>query len=216
MSAEQMIADIERHVAETKHETGRRRLDDRVLEAMATVPRDQFVPIVERELAWRDMPLSIGHGQTISQPFIVALMTDLLNAESDSRILEIGSGCGYQAAVLGQFVAAVYGIEIVTELAHRASATLDKLGYDNITIRSGDGYAGWPEQGPFDGIIVAAAGREVPEPLLQQLKVGGRLVLPVEDRGGMQYLRVVERKSDESFSTHTVLSVRFVPLVRFN
>jgi protein-L-isoaspartate(D-aspartate) O-methyltransferase len=212
--AADMVRTIERHVSETRHETGRAALAPRVLEAMRKVPRHRFVPDSQKAYAYRDSPLPIGHGQTISQPFIVALMTDLVDPAPGHVVLEVGSGCGYQAAVLAELVKEVWGIEIIVPLALRAQRTLQVLGYTNATVRAGDGYAGWPEHAPFDGIVVTAAGTEVPEPLKQQLKVGGRMVLPVEYSTGMQELLVVQRESEKDFTTRSVLAVRFVPLTR--
>jgi protein-L-isoaspartate(D-aspartate) O-methyltransferase len=212
--AEDMVLTIERHVRDTRLETGRGALAPRVLEAMRKVPRHRFVPDSQRASAYRDSPLPIGHGQTISQPFIVALMTDLIDPEPGHVVLEVGSGCGYQAAVLAELVKEVWGIEIIVPLALRAQRTLQVLGYANATVRAGDGYAGWPEHAPFDGIVVTAAGSDVPEPLKQQLKIGGRMVLPVELSSGMQELLVVQRESEKDFTTRSVLAVRFVPLVR--
>lgn len=213
-SQQDMLLTIERHMQETAGETGRAALSPLVRAAMARVPRERFVPAAERHLAWQDTPLPIGHGQTISQPFIVALMTELLDPAPGQRVLEVGSGCGYQAAVLAGIVAEVWGIEIVRPLAERAAATLAELGIANARIRAGDGYGGWPEHAPFDGIVVTAAGSGVPEPLKAQLRIGGRLVLPVEERRGWQSLRVVERVSAEAFEERAVLAVRFVPLTR--
>jgi len=209
---EEMIRCIEQHVRDTASETGRTQLSARVLEAMRKVPRDRFVPAPEQRFAWSDTPLPIGHGQTISQPFIVALMSDLLDSKPGDRVLEVGCGCGYQLAVLAALTDAAYGIEIVAALARRAAATLQELGIANAHVRAGDGYHGWPEHAPFDGILVTAAGRDVPLALKQQLRVGGKLVLPVEDAHGWQSLEVVERTGEEHYQVHKVLQVRFVPL----
>jgi protein-L-isoaspartate(D-aspartate) O-methyltransferase len=213
-NSESMLRTIDRHFAETASETGCAALCATVRAAMQHVPRDRFVPAAEQALAWRDSPLPIGHGQTISQPFIVALMTELVAPGPGKRVLEVGSGCGYQAAVLAAAGAEVYGIEIVAPLAARASQLLRALGYANATIRAGDGWHGWPEHSPFDGILVTAAGREVPEPLRRQLCIGGRMVLPVESRAGFQELVRVERTGEHSWDTRPVLAVRFVPLTR--
>jgi protein-L-isoaspartate(D-aspartate) O-methyltransferase len=183
--------------------------DERVLAAMAKVPREQFIPVSGRELAYADHPVPIGHGQTISQPYIVALMTELAALDAKSRVLEIGTGSGYQAAVLGEVAAEVYSVEILAPLAERATATLAALGYANVKVRSGDGYRGWPEAAPFDAILVTAAPPSIPDPLKQQLAVGGRLVIPVGDRS--QELRVLTRTSS-GFDERTVLPVRFVPM----
>jgi protein-L-isoaspartate(D-aspartate) O-methyltransferase len=184
--------------------------DPLVLEAMGTVPRHQFVPEDRRSLAYQDSPLPIGHGQTISQPYIVALMTQLAGAAPGKRALDVGTGSGYQAAVLAEIVDEVYSIEIVCELAEQAAARLDRLGYENVTTRCGDGYAGWPDEAPFDLIIVAAAPEEVPAPLIDQLAPGGRLVIPV---GRLhQELRVIEKREDGTIRHHNHGGVRFVPM----
>ena len=209
---EDMIRTIEYHVQATAHEIGRDHLNPLVIKAMRNVPRDRFVPLGEQRFAWSDSPLPIGHGQTISQPFIVALMTDLIEPRPDHTVLEVGTGCGYQAAVLAEIVKQVYGIEIVEPLAARAARLLKELGYANVEIRAGDGYHGWPEHAPYDGIVVTAAGVGVPEPLKQQLKIGGKLVLPVEDAAGWQNLDVIERTGENTFETRHTIGVRFVPL----
>jgi protein-L-isoaspartate(D-aspartate) O-methyltransferase len=184
-----------------------------VLEAMRRVPRHEFVPEPLRELAHTDQALPIGLDQTISQPYIVALMTELAAPRRGSRVLEVGTGSGYQAAVLAELGARVYSIEIVEPLARRAAETLERLGYHSVRVRAGDGYAGWPEAAPFDAIIVTAAPDHVPEPLKQQLKVGGRLVLPVGDGPWSQELNVITRTKD-GFETRTVAPVAFVPMTR--
>ncbi len=207
-----MIRAIEDHVLDTRKETGLEALSERVLDAMRRVPRERFVPASETRFACSDSPLPIGFGQTISQPFIVALMTELIEPQPHHRVLEVGSGSGYQVAVLAQLVEAVYGMEIVPELAERSARVLRELGYLNATIRSGDGYQGWLEHAPFDGILVAAAGSDVPLALKQQLRVGGKLVLPVESVTGWQSLDVIERLGEDSFKTRHILPVRFVPL----
>ena len=185
--------------------------DPRVLAALRAVPRERFVPVAAREAAYDDGPLPIGHGQTISQPYIVAVMTELLRPEPGDRVLEIGTGSGYQAAVLAKLVRRVYSIEIVPELASGARRALAELGVENVEVFVGDGYRGLPEHAPFDGILLTAAPREVPQPLVDQLAVGGRLVAPV---GGFdQELRVLERTA-EGVTTETLFAVRFVPLVR--
>ena len=164
---------------QTRQETGRAKLSERVMKAMATVPRHRFVPADQESYAYDNRPLPIGNGQTISQPFVVALMSDLLDVKPGDRVLEIGTGCGYQAAVLGELAREVYTIEIVEPLAKEAAVRLSALGYRNVTTRAGDGYAGWPERAPFDAIIVTAAAPAVPPALIEQLKPGGRLVIPV-------------------------------------
>lgn len=183
--------------------------DARVLAAMRTVPRHEFIPLELRSLAHADRPLPIEHNQTISQPYIVALMTELAQLDERSRVLEIGTGSGYQAAVLAEVAADVFSIEIVEPLAVSAAATLTRLGYGNVRVRHGDGYRGWPEEAPFDAILVTAAPPSVPEPLREQLAVGGRLVVPVGVRH--QELLVIERTAD-GFSERSVIPVRFVPM----
>lgn len=182
----------------------------RVLAAMEAVPRHLFVPEGERQRAYTDSPLPIGAGQTISQPYIVALMTSLLDVQPGDRILEVGTGSGYQAAVLSRLARRVYTVEILEPLANRARRTLAALGYDNVHVRVGDGYQGWPEEAPFDGIIVTAAPRHVPEPLLRQLKTGGKLVIPVGE--GYQDLEVLTKRAGGGFDRTKVLPVRFVPM----
>jgi protein-L-isoaspartate(D-aspartate) O-methyltransferase len=209
---EDMIRTIEQHVRDTAAEIGRDELSPRLIAALRKVPRERFVPQGEERYAFSDSPLPIGHGQTISQPFIVALMTELIDPQPGHRVLEVGSGSGYQAAILGELVREVYGIEIVPALARRAADLLRELGYANVTVRAGDGWHGWPEHAPFDGIVVTAAGVGVPEPLKQQLRIGGKLVLPVEDEAGWQNLDVIERTGEKSFRTRHIIPVRFVPL----
>ncbi|HXV62029.1 MAG TPA: protein-L-isoaspartate(D-aspartate) O-methyltransferase [Vicinamibacteria bacterium] len=183
--------------------------DARVVEALRDVPRHLFVPDDLRDVAYEDYPLPIGYGQTISQPYIVGVMTQLLAPEPKHKILEIGTGSGYQAAVLSMLVEHVYTIEIIPELAEEARTRLRALGYDNITVITGDGYRGHPDDAPFDGIIVTAAPEEVPRPLLDQLRIGGRLVIPVGS--AIQELEVIER-TDKGYETRTVFPVRFVPM----
>jgi len=183
-----------------------------VLDAIAAVPRHALVPDRERRFAYRNRPLPIGHGQTISQPYIVALMTELLEPEQDDVILEVGTGSGYQAAVLAELVDAVYSIEIIEPLADRAAADLERLGYDNVTTKLGDGYYGWPEHAPFDGIVVTAAASHVPPPLVEQLKPGARMVIPIGSSFMTQQLLLVEKTADGETVTRQVAAVRFVPL----
>lgn len=211
---EEMIRVIADHMRDTCAETGRDALSPRVAAALFRVDRRRFVPAEKAHLAYDDTPLAIGFGQTISQPFIVALMSELLDTRPGDRVLEIGSGSGYQTAILAELVAEVYAIEIVPELTECAGKVLHELGYRNVRLKSGDGWHGWPEHAPYDGIIVTAAGIGVPDPLLQQLRIGARLVLPVEDEAGWQSLNVVERISTERFYTRHTIGVRFVPLVR--
>ena len=186
--------------------------DGRVLAAMEKVPRHEFVPPELRRFAYSDGPLPIGHGQTISQPYIVALMTELLQLDRDSRVLEIGTGSGYQAAVLAELVADVYTIEIVAPLALQARETLARLGYKNVHTKVGDGHLGWPEAGPFDGIIVTCAPDAVPQGLIEQLREGGRLVVPVGEFGDVQELYLLE-KIDGNIRKKAVTAVRFVPMI---
>ena len=181
---------------------------------MRNVPRHEFVPVAYRNDAYRNHPLPIGEGQTISQPYIVALMTDLAGVGESATVLEIGTGSGYQAAVLAEIVDRVYTIEIVEVLGERARLTLDRLGYDNVHVRVGDGYKGWPEHAPFDAIIVTAAPESVPAPLIEQLAVGGKLVIPVGPQRGGQSLQVLQKQVDGEVSTVDVLPVRFVPFTR--
>lgn len=185
--------------------------DPRVLEAMRSVPREEFVPAARRAEAYADRPLPIGEGQTISQPYIVALMTELAAVAPGAKVLEVGTGSGYQAAVLAACGATVYSIEIVDALAQRAKRDLARLGYTTVHVRSGDGYQGWPEHAPFDAIVVTAAAPRVPPALLEQLRVGGRLVIPVDAEDGEQSLQVHTRTQD-GFTVHDVVPVRFVPM----
>ena len=186
--------------------------DREVLAAMRKVPRHRFVPPEMASRAYDDTPLPIGHGQTISQPYIVGYMSELLDVKPDHRVLEIGTGSGYQAAVLGELARSVYTIEIVPELAASASATLKSLNYTNVHVRTGDGYAGWPEYAPFDRILVTAAPEQVPAPLVEQLAAGGRLVAPV-GRQNAQWITVIEKTPTGVVERRTI-PVRFVPFVR--
>jgi len=185
--------------------------EPRVLAAMETVPRHRFVAPGDEPIAYADSPIAIGHGQTISQPYIVAYMTEALKLSRDARVLEVGTGSGYQAAVLGELVADVYTIEIVTPLAERAAGLLRDLGYENVHVRDGDGYKGWPDEAPFDAIIVTAAPDHVPEPLVQQLKDGGRLVIPVGEAEQDLFVYV---RSRTGLREEARIPVRFVPLTR--
>jgi protein-L-isoaspartate(D-aspartate) O-methyltransferase len=207
-----MLRAIERSVTNAEDYTGLERLSDKVMNAMGSVPREEFVLPEYRHLAYDNTPLPIEAGQTISQPLIVALMTELLDPQPGDVILEVGTGSGYQAAVLSGLVSQVYGIEIVEELAAGAAEVLARLGYDNVTVTAGDGYQGWPEHAPFDGIIVTAAPDEIPPPLLQQLKPGGRLVIPVGAEHGYQELLLVTVDADGNMQRRSMLPVRFVPL----
>ncbi len=188
--------------------------DLRVLAAMRQVPRHLFVPESERRYAYQDYPLPIGFNQTISQPYIVALMTELARPAPADRALEIGTGSGYQAAVLSLLVSTVFTIELVESLATDARERLSRLGYANVSARQGDGYAGWPEQAPFDIIMVTAAPESVPEPLVAQLKPGGRMVIPVGPVSDVQDLILIEKDASGRATSKSVIPVRFVPLIR--
>jgi protein-L-isoaspartate(D-aspartate) O-methyltransferase len=185
--------------------------DERVLEAMREVPRHLFVPEGLREFAYQDRPLPIGLNQTISQPYIVAFMTQLANPDGEKRALEVGTGSGYQAAVLSRLVKEVYTIEIISELAERARETIQQLGYRNIHVRQGDGYLGWPERAPFDIVLVTAAAGVIPQPLIDQLAEGGHLIIPVGEVGGVQVLTHLT-KTDGEIIEERVMGVRFVPM----
>ncbi len=188
------------------------RIDPVVLEVLARVPRHEFVPAAQQRHAYENRPLAIGHGQTISQPYIVALMTSLVRPARGQKILEIGTGSGYQAAVLAESGARVYSIEIIEPLARQAALRLRALGYRNVETRIGDGYHGWKEQAPFDAIVVTAAAASIPPPLIAQLKPGGRMVIPVGSSFFTQTLMLVEKRADGRVRTRQLLPVRFVPL----
>ena len=207
----EMIARIEAEARSTAGYTGRSRFDSRVLAAIKRVPRHEFVPASEKDMAYLNIALPIGHGQTISQPYIVALMTDLLALEPDAVVLEIGTGSGYQAAVLAQMVRQVYSVEIIPAIAAKAKARFTRLGITNIEVRVGDGYYGWPEHAPFDGIVVTAAAPQIPPLLVEQLKPGGRLVIPLGRPLDRQDLTVAEKSEDNQLSLRSVLPVAFVP-----
>lgn len=209
-----MLDAIRDSVRSSASYTGRTELSDAVMAAMGSVPREEFVLPAYRHLAYDNTPLPIEAGQTISQPLIVALMTDLLDPQPSDVVLEVGTGSGYQAAVLAGLVRHVYSVEIVEQLAASAADVLDRLGYDNVTVRAGDGYAGWPEHAPFDAIIVTAAAPEIPAPLLEQLKPGGKLVIPVGGEHDAQELLLIEMGETGEVSRRSVLPVRFVPLTR--
>lgn len=188
--------------------------DETVIAAMRAVPRHEFVPADFRSQAYENHPLPIGFGQTISQPYIVALMTEAAEVEPDDKVLEIGTGSGYQAAVLAEIAGHVYTIEIIGPLADRAEGTLAQLDYENVTVRHADGYFGWEEQAPFDAIVVTAAPDHIPQPLVEQLKVGGHMIIPVGPVGGVQTLWRVTRIGEEEVRTENLGDVRFVPLTR--
>ena len=206
---EDMIRTILRH--STTLGSKKIKISDIVLKAMRNTPRHEFVPKKLVKHAYKDRPLPIGFGQTISQPFIVALMTELLNLNDKSVVLEIGTGSGYQAAILAEMGANVYSVEIISELAERASKVLNAL-YPKIKLRVSDGYFGWKEHAPFDGIVVTAAVDHIPEPLTHQLKVGGKIVIPIGSPYTVQELVVIEKKINGDFILHQILPVRFVPL----
>ncbi len=208
-----MIADIEREVEYTRSMIGKDALDPRVMKVMARVPRDKFVPPEMRAAAFDNGPLPIGHGQTISQPYIVALMTDLLQLQPEHVVLEIGTGSGYQTAVLSELCRQVYSVEVVAALSEAATTRLQSLGYHNIATRTGNGYQGWPEYAPYDGIIVTAAASHIPQPLLDQLKPGGRLVIPVGLPYSYQELMLVSKDAQGATHSKSVLGVAFVPLI---
>ena len=208
-----MVAEIEALYAETRAQTGLAAMSPRVRAAMLKVERHRLVPASQLGLAYRNHPLPIGQGQTISQPYIVALSTDLLVPQPQHTVLEIGTGSGYQAAVLAEVVKKVFSIEIIQKLGKEAQERLQMLGYSNIEIRIGDGYQGWPEKAPFDGIVVTAAAPRVPQALIDQLKPGGRLVIPVGAAGDIQELVLITKNPDGSVERRNVLPVRFVPLV---
>ncbi|HRO59694.1 MAG TPA: protein-L-isoaspartate(D-aspartate) O-methyltransferase [Burkholderiaceae bacterium] len=207
-----MVEEIAEDARSTRSWTGRASFDDRVMAAMARVPRHLFVPADLAAAAYRNRPLPIGDGQTISQPYIVALSTELLEPEPEDVVLEVGTGSGYQAAVLAELVRRVHSIEIVEPLGREAAQRLVELGYDNVELRIGDGYQGWPEAAPFDGIVVTAAAPAVPEALVAQLKPGGRMVIPIGPSFGNQELVLIEKQADGTVTRRTVLPVRFVPM----
>ncbi|MDH3453295.1 MAG: protein-L-isoaspartate(D-aspartate) O-methyltransferase [Gammaproteobacteria bacterium] len=208
----EMVAVIENDVRVTAGHTGLTHFDARVMQAMGRVPRHRFVPPDRADAAYENRPLPIGYGQTISQPYIVALMTELLGVGKDSVVLEIGTGSGYQAAVLAALADQVYSVEIVEPLHRQAGPRLAEVGYHNVTTRLGDGYYGWPEHAPFDAIVVTAAASHVPPPLIAQLRPGGRMVIPVGGRFMVQQLLLIEKNTDATLTTRQVLPVRFVPL----
>ena len=208
---QKMISQIEKEVHNTSSYIDKKSFNTQVMRAMNEVPRHQFVPEGMRDKAYDNQPLPIGYGQTISQPYIVALMTDLLQTKPEQRVLEIGTGSGYQAAVLSRLVKQVYSIEIIEGLGKATTQKLGRLGYENIETRIADGYDGWPEHAPFDSIIVTAAISHIPPPLVKQLKKGGRMIIPVGTRFQTQYLTVVEKDLQGTVTTRQVLPVYFVP-----
>lgn len=210
---EGMLSDIQAEVAYTKHLIGKESLDPRVMDAMSKVPRDAFVPDDLKDAAFVDGPLPIGHGQTISQPFIVALMSDLLATRPDHTVLEIGTGSGYQTAVLSLLCSQVYSMDLIPALTGTAEVRLAGLGYSNVHIRSGNGYGGWQEHAPYDGIIVTAAATHVPGALVEQLRPGGRLVIPVGQPDRAQELLLVSKDEAGETRVRDILGVSFVPLI---
>ncbi|WP_295450127.1 protein-L-isoaspartate(D-aspartate) O-methyltransferase [uncultured Thiodictyon sp.] len=209
---ESLIAEVESEVRLTASALGFDRLDPAVRAALLAVPRHAFVPPGQRALAYADHPLPIGRGQTISQPYIVAIMSQLLRVGAGERVLELGTGCGYQAAVLAAMGLDVYTIEIVQELAAGARMRLAELGYDRVQVQTGDGWHGWPQAAPFDAIIVTAAAPRQPQPLLEQLKPGGRLVIPLGEPDSIQQLAVYMKGPSGQLAGQKVLPVRFVPV----
>jgi protein-L-isoaspartate(D-aspartate) O-methyltransferase len=207
-----MVREIVHLARDVGFETGREQLDSRLLGVLQQVPRHRFVPSAHLDQAYANRPLPIGHGQTISQPYIVALMTDLLALRPGDRVLEIGTGSGYQAAVLAELAREVYSIEIVEPLAMRARKALAETGHGGVALRIGDGYYGWPEAAPFDAIVVTAAASHVPPPLVKQLKPGGRMIIPVGTAFLTQHLMLVEKQADGTLLNRQILPVRFVPL----
>jgi protein-L-isoaspartate(D-aspartate) O-methyltransferase len=209
---DQLVEQIKSNVQISSDFLEKDQLDAHVLEAISKVPRHEFVPEKQRRWAYKNRPLPIGYGQTISQPAVVAIMTDLLQLEQTDRVLEIGTGSGYQAAVLAELVDSVYSIEIVQELAERGAGDLKRTGYDNVILRKGDGYYGWKESAPFDAIIVTAAASHIPPPLIKQLKPGGRMIIPVGGRFMVQHLILVTKDEAGKVITRQILPVKFVPL----
>jgi len=210
---ELLLSEIEAEVRETARWLGSGELDLAVREAMARVPRQEFVPRWEQPNAYENRPLPIGQGQTISQPYIVAAMTQMLRPRKDMRVLEVGTGCGYQAAVLAEIVAEVWTVERIPELAEAAAARLQRLGYDNVHVKTADGAEGWPEHAPYDGILVTAAASRIPAPLVDQLATGGHMVIPVGAAHFEQALTLVSKNPDGSIREQRGLPVAFVPLV---
>jgi len=208
-----MVAEVDALYADTRAETGLPAMSPAVRAALGSVERHRLVPPSQLPAAYANRPLPIGNGQTISQPYIVALSADLLAAKQSDVVLEVGTGSGYQAAVLAEVVKQVYSIELIDSLAQTAAQRLADLGYRNIEIRTGDGYAGWPEKGPYDGIVVSAAAPSIPRALVEQLKPGARMVIPVGSDGFVQHLKLVTRRADGGCEEKDVIPVRFVPLV---
>jgi protein-L-isoaspartate(D-aspartate) O-methyltransferase len=212
VARQQLVKMIESEVKETSRYLKKEALDPRVMKTIGSVPRHEFVPIKEKPFAYQNRPLPIGHGQTISQPYIVAIMTDLLKVTAKSKVLEIGTGSGYQAAILAELTDKVYTMEIIRPLGKQATERLTRLGYDNVQVRIADGYYGWEEHAPFDAIVVTAAASHVPPPLIKQLKVGGHMVIPVGSRFMTQQLLLIKKEKGEKIVTRQILPVIFVPL----
>jgi protein-L-isoaspartate(D-aspartate) O-methyltransferase len=209
---EKLIKIIEQEVKNTSEYLRKDILDKKVIDAMSSVPRHKFVPFYSRLHAYENRPLPIGHGQTISQPYIVAIMTDLLNLKSSDRVLEIGTGSGYQAAIAAQIVKEVYSIEVIEPLGLEAKKRLKRLGYKNIKTRIADGYYGWKEHGPYDAIIVTAAAGHIPQPLLKQLKPGGKMIIPLGSFLYVQRLVLIQKDQKGGLTTRQIMPVAFVPL----
>jgi protein-L-isoaspartate(D-aspartate) O-methyltransferase len=207
------VADVEATYADTQRETKLPGMSAPVRAAIGKVERHRLVPPGQQDLAYQNRPLPIGNGQTISQPYIVALSTDLINPKATDVVLEVGTGSGYQAAVLAETVKQVYSIELIEGLGRQAAERLAAMGYRNVEVRIGDGYAGWPEKAPFDGIVVTAAAPSIPPALVAQLKPGGRMVIPVGGEGDIQYLKLLTKRADGGVDERAVIPVRFVPLV---
>lgn len=207
-----LVSEVEAMVGSTRAYLQQDALDTRVLDAMRTVPRHEFVPAERRSEAYENRPLAIGYGQTISQPYIVAIMTDLIKPKSGGKILEVGTGSGYQAAMLAELGVDVYSIEIIEPLAKQAAANLQQAGYGNVHTRTGDGYYGWESEAPFDGIVVTAVASHIPPPLIKQLKPGGHMIIPVGSAFMTQYLVLVNKDADGQITTRQILPVSFVPL----
>ncbi len=210
----ELLATVARELAETAEETGVERLEPRIHEAIAATPRDIFVAPEQRAYAYRDTPLSLGHGQTISQPFIVALMTQLAAPGPEHKVLDVGTGSGWQAAILARLAKEVYGLEVIPELARQARSRMETLGLDNVVVHEENGWQGLPQAAPFDVIVVAATVPEIPVALVEQLAPGGRLILPVGAPYSRQWLTRVEKDSQGRIRQRRVLPVAFVPLVR--
>lgn len=207
-----MVEEIEAMVGSTSDYLQQDRLDKSVLEAMRKVPRHEFIPANRRPYAYLNQPVGIGHGQTISQPYIVAIMTDLIKPKPGAKVLEVGTGSGYQAAVLAELGVDMYSIEIIEPLAQQAALNLQQTGYGSVHTRTGDGYYGWESAAPFDGIVVTAVASHVPPPLIKQLKPGGRMIIPVGSAFLTQYLVLVSKSADGQITSRQILPVSFVPL----